>query len=88
MLTYFIHIFQLKTFPISELNLRLLLLADNVHQVILDKWVAKPWQLLPSASLRGLRQTSQRKIRTLFFSFRTDNIRYKIFVLKIIDPRI
>ena len=88
MLTYFIHIFQLKTFPISEPNLRLLLLADNVHQVILDKWVAKPWQLFPSASLRGLRQTSQRKIRTLFFSIRTDHIRYKIFVLKIIDPRI
>ena len=42
----------------------------------------------PSASLRGLRQTSQRKIRTLFFSFRTNNIRYKVSVLKIIDPRI
>lgn len=31
MLTYFINIFQLKTFPTSELNLRLLLLGDSVH---------------------------------------------------------
>lgn len=31
MLMYFIHSFQLKTFPTSEPSLRLLLLGDNVH---------------------------------------------------------